>query len=64
MASPLRRGARFRQIVSQHLSAEKRRLFIASACLLGYLLTQLLVPWPMKIVIDHVLLHRPVRHGL
>jgi ATP-binding cassette, subfamily B, bacterial len=52
------KNSRFSVLVCDHLRQVKGRLFIAGICVIGYLLTQLLVPWPIKLIIDHVLLHK------
>jgi ATP-binding cassette, subfamily B, bacterial len=58
----MRRGprTRFRQITFHHLHQVKGRLVLAALCVLGFSLTGLLAPWPLKIIFDHVLLDKPL----
>lgn len=53
-------NTRFKTLIVQHLSANKWRLLLAGLCLLGATATQLLAPWPLKLVIDYVLLEQPL----
>src|SRR3989442_738798 len=51
---------RFNQLVLNHFRQVKAGLFSAGLCTLGLTLTQLLGPWPLKIIFDHVLLDKPL----
>lgn len=51
---------RFKQLVIDHLLQAKGGLAVAALCLLGFTLAGLLAPWPLKIVIDHILLNLPL----
>src|SRR2546422_5511258 len=44
---------RFRQIFLTHLRQVKGRLAIAAVGTLGATATELLKPWPLKIILDH-----------
>ena len=55
---------RFREIILNHLRREKGNLCFAAFCMLGLTLTDLLRPWPIKIIFDHVLLDKPLPHYL
>ncbi len=55
---------RFREIILNHLRREKGNLCFAAFCMLGLTLTDLLRPWPIKIIFDHILLDRPLPHYL
>ena len=55
---------RLRQIVLGQLSQVKVELFLAALCVVGYSLTQILAPWPLKIIFDHILLDKPFSAGL
>src|SRR5207245_8482986 len=58
-AMPQRRRSRFKQVVINHLLQVKASLLLAALCMLGFTLTGLLAPWPLKIIFDYVLLdHR------
>ena len=53
------RRSRFKQVVINHLLQVKASLLLAALCMLGFTLTGLLAPWPLKIIFDYVLLdHR------
>lgn len=56
--------SRLRQTVLGHLAAVRRDLVLAVLCMLGFTVTELLWPWPLKFVFDHVLLDRPVTGAL
>ncbi len=50
----------FRGIVREHLSGAKWSLLAAGVSLLGFTVTELIAPWPLKIIFDHILLGSPV----
>lgn len=54
-----RGSTRFKQIVSDHLRQVKGSLFVAGLCMLGFTATELLAPWPLKMILDHILLDQP-----
>jgi ATP-binding cassette subfamily B protein len=62
----MRKGkrTRFRQIIITYLFEVKKSLFIAALCTLGLALTDLLRPWPLKIIFDYILLNKPLPHYL
>lgn len=53
-----------RQIIFRHLQRARGNLFFAAFCMLGLTLTDLLRPWPLKIIFDHILLDKPLPHYL
>jgi len=59
-----KRSTRFKQIVLNHLRQVKGGLFFAVFCMLGLTVTDLLRPWPLKIIFDHILLDKPLPHFL
>lgn len=61
---PKKRPNRLRQIIFRHLQRAKGNLFFAAFCMLGLTLTDLLRPWPLKIIFDHILLDKPLPHYL
>ena len=63
-AVPERRSRRFRQIVLNHLQAERWTLLLAVASTLGTTAMDLLGPWPLKIIVDYILLDRPLPASL
>src|SRR5437870_11896171 len=53
------RRSRFKLVVINLLLQVKASLLLAALCMLGFTLTGLLAPWPLKIIFDYVLLdHR------
>ncbi|MEK7831979.1 MAG: ABC transporter transmembrane domain-containing protein, partial [Acidobacteriota bacterium] len=55
---------RFQRMVLAHLSEVKGRLSLAAFCMLGYIAAELLAPWPLKIIFDHILLDQPLPASL
>src|SRR5207244_783069 len=55
---------RFRQIFWTHLRQVKGRLIMASLCTLGVTAAELLKPWPLKLILDHCILDKPLPHFL
>ena len=60
----LRGRARFRAIIVSHLRSAKKHLVLAGSCLLGVTLMQLVAPWPLKLILDHILLQKPTPPSL
>ena len=56
----LRGKARFREIVVSHLWSAKKHIGLAVVCLFGLTCMELLAPWPLKIIFDHLLLQKPM----
>lgn len=54
------RNITFRGIVGEHLSEAKWSLLAAGSAMLGFTVTELIAPWPLKIIFDHILLNSPV----
>ncbi len=59
-----RQGTRFRQIFLMHLRQVKGRLFLAALCTLGVTAAELLKPWPLKVILDHGILDKPLPQSL
>ena len=59
-----RTGSRFRQLFVANLREVKWRLVFAALCTLGATAAELLKPWPLKIILDHVILDKPIPHFL
>src|SRR5437870_11761398 len=59
-----RKRKRFRQIFLTHLRQVKGRLGLAALCTLGVAAAELLKPWPLKIILDHGILDKPLPHFL
>src|SRR6266511_695281 len=53
-----------REIVTAYLWEMRRSLATALLCILGFTLTELLAPWPLKIIFDYVLLDKPLPTSL
>ena len=58
------RRKRFRQIFLTHLGRVKWRLFMAALFTVGVAATDLLKPWPLKIILDHGILDNPLPQAL
>ena len=52
--------SKFRQIVASHLAAQKWNFFFAVFCTLSLAAADLLRPWTIKIIVDNVLLSKPL----
>ena len=50
---------KFQLLIRSHLREVKGSLSLAALCMLGYTMTELLAPWPLKIIFDHILLNKP-----
>src|SRR6266487_2421287 len=59
-AGKAKNGRRLRQIFWAHLLRVKWRLAVAGLCTLGVAAADLLKPWPLKIVLDHGILDKPL----
>jgi ATP-binding cassette, subfamily B, bacterial len=55
---------RFRQIVLTHLRQVRGRLVLAAVCTLGVTGAELLKPWPLKVILDHGILDKPLPNAL
>ncbi len=55
---------RLHQIFLSHLRQVKGRLGLAALCTLGVAGAELLKPWPIKIILDHGILDKPLPHFL
>lgn len=56
--------SRLRHFVAAELARRRAGIAVAFASLLGAIAMDLLAPWPVKIVVDHVLLARPLPGSL
>src|SRR3989441_6004804 len=63
-AMPQRRRSRFKQVVINHLLQVKASLLLAALCMLGFTLTGLMAPWPLKVIFDYVLLDQRLPSSL
>jgi ATP-binding cassette subfamily B protein/subfamily B ATP-binding cassette protein MsbA len=55
-----RRATAFRQVFLGHLRQVKGRLALAAVCTLGVTAAELLKPWPLKVILDHGILDKPL----
>ena len=51
-------SSRFQQLILSQLIQVKGALFLGALCVVGYALTQLAAPWPLKIIFDYILLDK------
>ena len=61
---PDRKNLRFRQIFVDHLRQVRWRLFVAAICTVGVAAMELLKPWPLKLILDHVILDKPLPRSM
>lgn len=59
-----RRRTRFGQIFLTHLRHVKGRLLLAAVCTVGVAAAELLKPWPLKVILDHGILDKPLPRSL
>lgn len=57
---PDKRSQRFRQLILDYLGQVKSALLLALLCMVGVTVTELLSPWPLKIIVDNILLGLPL----
>lgn len=57
----MKRNGRLRAIVVRHLLELKAGLSLSAVCLAGHTVTELLAPWPLKLIFDHVLTNNEAR---
>jgi ATP-binding cassette, subfamily B, bacterial len=57
-------GARLRSLVGACLKEQRLALVLAALALLGVVLTEVLAPWPLKIIFDQILLGKPLPASL
>ena len=55
---------RLRRMLLTHLSQVKWRLGLAALCTLGVAATDLMKPWPLKVILDHAILAKPLPRAL
>ena len=55
---------RLRTLIAECLREQRMALLLAALALCGVVLCDLLVPWPMKLIFDHILLARPLPSSL
>ena len=53
-----------KQLIYSHLARAKWKLALATLSLLGVIAMELAAPWPIKIIIDHILLAKPLTPAL
>src|SRR5438552_12330894 len=64
MRASHRRRTRLHQMFLAHLGLVKWRLALAALCTVGVTATDLLKPWPLKMILDHAILDKPLPHFL
>ena len=65
-STPRREGAprRLRQILLRHFAQVKGRMLLAALCTVSVTATELLQPWPLKIILDYGVLRHPLPDSL
>lgn len=63
-ASSTRKGARLRTLLRTCLAEQRVALVLAAIALCGVVLADVLAPWPLKIIFDHLLLAKPLPEAL
>ncbi len=59
------RGKRYlRKVVLDRLMEMKGRVALSVGCMAAVIVTELISPWPFKIILDHILLDNPLPVGL
>ena len=48
------------RVIAESLAGQRGGLAVAALCLLGVIAMELVAPWPLKIIFDHVLLGHPL----
>jgi ATP-binding cassette, subfamily B, bacterial len=56
--------ADFRELLRQCLGQMRGKILFAILCMCGFTLLELLSPWPLKIIFDHILLAKPLPPSL
>jgi ATP-binding cassette, subfamily B, bacterial len=51
---------RFRSLIRECLAEQRVALVLAAVALAGVVLCDVLVPWPLKVIFDHILLAKPL----
>ncbi len=59
-AAPGERPSRFRQVVLAFLGTSRRGFLLAGLSMVGVAAADLLAPWPLKVLVDNVLLGAPL----
>jgi ABC-type multidrug transport system fused ATPase/permease subunit len=54
---------RMKRIMLRRLRKLRGQIAVAALCMLGFTAAELLAPWPLKLIFDHVLLDRPLDPG-
>ncbi len=58
------RSITLKGIIKEHLLEAKWSLSASALCMLGFTLTELISPWPLKIIFDHILLDKSLPASL
>lgn len=54
---------RLTRMVAGHLHSMRGRLALAALCMIGFAVMEMISPWPIKIIVDNVLLQKPLSTG-
>lgn len=64
MSAPFSAALRLKDIVLAHLKRVRGQLACAGLCVTGVIVMELVTPWPLKIIFDHILLGKPLPESL
>jgi len=64
MTEPKPHRSRLATIIFGELRGHRGSLAVAALALLGVIAMELVAPWPLKIILDHILLDKPLPQGL
>jgi ATP-binding cassette, subfamily B, bacterial len=64
MPSATENRADFRTLLHRFLRQVRGKILLALVCMLGYAAMELLSPWPLKLIFDHILLEKPLPQSL
>lgn len=56
--------SRLTRLALDNLGQMRGKLTLAALCMLGFIATQLLMPWPIKVIFDYILLGKRPPHAL
>lgn len=56
----MRKPSAFRRVIADCLWQSRRSIVLAAVCVLGSTAVALALPWPMKLIFDHVLFGKPI----
>jgi ATP-binding cassette, subfamily B, bacterial len=64
MPSVREKQADFRALLRRFWQQMRGKILLALLCMVGYAAMELLSPWPLKLIFDHILLEKPLPNSL